>query len=61
MTFAVTAGCQLLGFNDVHLIMSEDHSWVGFGGTDENNCPKQTVEVTWHGKSSSDENVNFIS
>lgn len=31
-------------------MMSEDHSWVGFGGTDEKNRPKQMSEVTWHGK-----------
>ncbi|OXA55649.1 menin [Folsomia candida] len=50
VSLAVTAGCQLLGLKDVHLMMSEDHSWVGFGGTDEKNRPKQMSEVTWHGK-----------
>lgn len=45
VAFAVVAGCQLLGFNDVHLAMSEDHSWVVFGKNGE-----ETAEVTWHGK-----------
>ena len=42
---AVVAGCQVLGFNDVHLALSEDHAWVVFGpdGT-------ETAEVTWHGQ-----------
>lgn len=26
--FAVVAGCQLLGYKDVHLAISEDHVWV---------------------------------
>ena len=42
--FAVVAGCQVLGFSDVHLALSEDHAWVVFGDNDE------TIEVTWHGK-----------
>lgn len=44
LALAVVAGCQLLGFQDVHLALSEDHAWVVFGpdGTD-------TIEVTWHG------------
>lgn len=44
VAFAVVAACQVLGFNDVHLALSEDHSWVIFG---ENSC--ETAEVTWHG------------
>ncbi|KAF7993352.1 hypothetical protein HCN44_006412 [Aphidius gifuensis] len=49
VAFAVVAGCQLLGFKDVHLAMSEDHAWVVCG---ENG--KETVEVTWHGKGNED-------
>ncbi|CAB0008137.1 unnamed protein product [Nesidiocoris tenuis] len=44
VAFAVVAGCQILGFSDVHLALSEDHSWVVFGDNLE-----QTIEVTWHG------------
>ncbi|XP_043269446.1 menin [Venturia canescens] len=49
VAFAVVAGCQVLGFKDVHLAMSEDHAWVVYGedGT-------ETVEVTWHGKGNED-------
>lgn len=45
VAFAVVAGCQVLGFKDVHLAMSEDHAWVVYGedGT-------ETAEVTWHGE-----------
>jgi len=43
VAFAVVAGCQVLGFDDVHLALSEDHAWVVFGET------LQTAEVTWHG------------
>ena len=41
--------CQALGYNDVHLALSEDHAWVVFGqnGT-------ETAEVTWHGKGNED-------
>lgn len=44
VAFAVVAGCQVLGFSDVHLALSEDHAWVIFG---ENSS--ETAEVTWHG------------
>lgn len=44
VAFAVVAGCQALGFFDVHLSLSEDHAWVVFG---ENGS--QTAEITWHG------------
>lgn len=49
VAFAVVAGCQVLGYIDVHLAISEDHAWVVFGktGTD-------TIEVTWHGKGTED-------
>ena len=45
VAFTVVAGCQVLGFSDVHLMLSEDHAWVCFGpnGT-------ESAEVTWHGK-----------
>ena len=42
----MVAGCQVLGFSDVHLAISEDHAWVVFGED------SQTAEVTWHGQSS---------
>ncbi|XP_046388544.1 menin [Ischnura elegans] len=49
VAFAVVAGCQALGFRDVHLALSEDHAWVVFG---ENGS--ETAEVTWHGKGNED-------
>lgn len=45
----MVAGCQALGFNDVHLALSEDHAWVVFGETGT-----ETAEVTWHGKGNED-------
>ncbi len=45
MALAVVAGCQLLGYHDVHLALSEDHVWVVYGEHGE-----ETSEVTWHGK-----------
>lgn len=45
VAFAVVAGCQALGYSDVHLALSEDHAWVVFGPDQ-----KETAEVTWHGK-----------
>ncbi|XP_068227231.1 menin [Palaemon carinicauda] len=48
-TLAVVAACQALGYNDVHLALSEDHTWVVFG-----ECGQHTVEVTWHGKGNED-------
>ncbi|XP_064490117.1 menin-like isoform X2 [Ornithodoros turicata] len=49
VAFAVVAACQVLGFHDVHLALSEDHAWVTFG---EDGC--ETAEVTWHGKGNED-------
>ncbi|CAH0406973.1 unnamed protein product [Chilo suppressalis] len=49
VAFAVTAGCQVLGKQDVHLALSEDHAWVVFGKDG-----KETAEVTWHGKGNED-------
>lgn len=46
VALAVIAGCQVLGFDDVHLALSEDHAWVTFGPDG-----KETAEVTWHGRS----------
>lgn len=43
------AGCQTLGYSDVHLALSEDHAWVVFG---ENGT--ETAEITWHGKGNED-------
>ncbi|XP_066942616.1 menin isoform X4 [Macrobrachium rosenbergii] len=48
-TLAVVAACQALGYNDVHLALSEDHTWVVFGEKGQH-----TVEVTWHGKGNED-------
>lgn len=45
VAFAVVAACQILGYNDVHLALSEDHAWVVFG---PDGC--ENAEVTWHGK-----------
>ena len=44
VAFAVVAGCQVLGYHDVHLALSEDHAWVVFGEHAD------TAEVTWHGE-----------
>nr|SVE74104.1 EOG090X0424 [Daphnia barbata] len=49
VALAVVAGCQVLGFEDVHLALSEDHAWVTFGVDG-----KETAEVTWHGKGNED-------
>ncbi|XP_033121374.1 menin-like, partial [Anneissia japonica] len=49
VAFAVVAACQILGFDDVHLALSEDHAWVIFGEDG-----KETAEVTWHGKGNED-------
>ena len=45
MALCVVSACQLLGLDDVHLAMSEDHVWVIFGAEDS----QSTAEVTWHG------------
>ncbi|KAJ9585308.1 hypothetical protein L9F63_002893, partial [Diploptera punctata] len=49
VAFAVVAGCQVLGYRDVHLALSEDHAWVVFGEEGQ-----ETAEVTWHGKGNED-------
>ncbi|XP_076312421.1 menin 1 isoform X2 [Tachypleus tridentatus] len=49
VAFAVVAACQILGYSDVHLALSEDHAWVIFGKDGE-----ETAEVTWHGKGNED-------
>ncbi|XP_012161606.1 menin isoform X2 [Ceratitis capitata] len=49
VALAVVAGCQMLGYRDVHLAISEDHAWVVFG-IKQVEC----IEVTWHGKGSED-------
>lgn len=43
VAFAVTAGCQVLGKQDVHLALSEDHAWVVFGKDGTN-----TAEVRYY-------------
>lgn len=49
VAITVLAGCQVLGFSDVHLSLSEDHAWVVFG-----EGGASTAEVTWHGKGNED-------
>lgn len=49
VALATVAGCQVLGYSDVHLALSEDHAWVVFG---EDGL--ETAEVTWHGKGNED-------
>lgn len=49
VALGVVAGCQLLGYKDVHLAISEDHAWVVFGKKRQ-----EAIEVTWHGKGSED-------
>ncbi|RUS72295.1 hypothetical protein EGW08_019941 [Elysia chlorotica] len=55
VAFGVVAASQILGCNDIHLALSEDHAWVVFGedGTD-------TAEVTWHGKGNEDKRGQSI-
>ncbi|CAG5116576.1 unnamed protein product [Candidula unifasciata] len=55
VAFGVVAAAQMLGCNDIHLALSEDHAWVVFGedGTD-------TAEVTWHGKGNEDKRGQSI-
>ena len=45
VAFAVVAAFQILGYDDVHLALSEDHAWVVYGEE-----LKESAEVTWHGK-----------
>ncbi|XP_058450861.1 menin [Malaya genurostris] len=56
VAFAVVAGCQMLGYRDVHLAISEDHVWVVFGKTGD-----ETIEVTWHGKGAEDKRGQSVS
>ncbi|GFO48302.1 menin-like [Plakobranchus ocellatus] len=55
VAFGVVAAAQILGCDDIHLALSEDHAWVVFGedGTD-------TAEVTWHGKGNEDKRGQSI-
>lgn len=49
VALAVVAGCQVLGYADVHLALSEDHAWCVFGESGT-----ETAEVTWHGRGCED-------
>nr|CAB3227494.1 menin-like [Phallusia mammillata] len=49
LAFSVVAACQVLKYDDVHLVVSGDHAWVVCG-----NEEKDMVEVTWHGKGNED-------
>lgn len=57
VAFAVVAGCQLLGYQDVNLAISEDHAWVVFGA----GAQRETIEVTWHGKGFEDKRGESVS
>ena len=41
----------MLGYDDVHLALSEDHAWVVFGQDGD------TAEVTWHGELTNNFNI----
>uniref|UniRef100_A0A0X3PM36 Menin n=1 Tax=Schistocephalus solidus TaxID=70667 RepID=A0A0X3PM36_SCHSO len=41
LAFATVAACQLLGYADVHLALSEDHAWVEFGAAGQ----RETADV----------------
>lgn len=41
MAYTVVAACQLLGYSDVDLALSEDHGWVEFGPPES----RQTADV----------------
>ena len=56
VAFAVVAACQILGYKDVHLALSEDHAWVVYGEQGDD-----TAEVTWHGKGNEDKRGQPIS
>lgn len=56
VALAVVAGCQLLGYKDVHLAIAEDHAWCVFGGK-----KIDTIEVTWHGKLHEDKRGQDVS
>lgn len=56
VALGVVAGCQLLGYKDVHLAISEDHAWVVFGKKRQ-----EAIEVTWHGKGSEDKRGQDVS
>lgn len=58
VAFAVVAGCQMLGYRDVNLAISEDHVWVTFGAAPHGQ--RDTIEVTWHGKGSEDKRGQAI-
>lgn len=46
MAFGVVCGCQVLGLQDVHLAVTEDHVWAVYGKNGS-----LTSEITWHGNS----------
>ncbi|CAE1155251.1 MEN1 [Acanthosepion pharaonis] len=52
----LSSSCQILGYKDVHLVLSEDHAWVTFGKDGQ-----ETAEVTWHGKGNEDKRGQPIS
>lgn len=45
MAFSTVAACQLLGYSDVNLALSEDHAWVEFGPARETADVMPTVEA----------------
>lgn len=42
LAYATVAACQLLGYTDVHLALSEDHAWVEFGPPER----RETADVS---------------
>uniref|UniRef100_A0A5K3F5H8 Menin n=1 Tax=Mesocestoides corti TaxID=53468 RepID=A0A5K3F5H8_MESCO len=42
LAYTTVAACQLLGYTDVHLALSEDHAWVEFGPPDR----RETADVS---------------
>nr|CDS19609.1 dnaJ subfamily B [Echinococcus granulosus] len=42
LAYATVAACQLLGYTDVHLALSEDHAWVEFGSPER----RETADVS---------------
>lgn len=44
MAFGVLSACEVLGLDDVHLCVSEDHVWAVHGEDGS-----LTSEITWHG------------
>ena len=55
LAYATVAACQLLGYTDVHLALSEDHAWVEFGPPER----RETADVSVMPALESSETVPF--